>query len=94
MTVRHYQFYLFDDVPLIVEDDKGQTHTVVTKPFWLCKGQLWNYNWCGKYVDSPMFDPFYESEEDSDDYCLLTVRWNTGKYRIHCIASTFIKVLN
>ena len=82
MAVKFYQFYLFDDVPLILEDLSGVEYTVDPQG----SGHFHTCNMSTALL--------YAISEFEADACIVEALWNTKKYACKVIISSEIVVKN
>ena len=84
-NVRYYEFYLFDDLPLIVQDADGNEEEIV--PDYIDKFSEVNHT---------SFHDYFMCAKDNfkGDCCVLVCRWNTGNWAIVAIETPYIIVKN
>ena len=81
--IKNYRFYLFDDVPLIIENQGGAEHTIYPDMYT-------------NDIDGLMIGYMnYLNDIPKDkDVCVITSLWNTGKCSIVERYGSYIKVKN
>ena len=82
MFIRWYTFYLFDNVPLVVEDYLGYEFHI--RPMYSIGDvdvEEFAYNEWSNCVDQDYYD----------DVCAVIARWNTNKWTWCLLEGTFIR---
>ena len=85
-NVRYYEFYLFDDLPLIIEDIDGEESEIY--PDYIDKFSE---------VSHTAFNDYFLAARDhfeGEDCCVVVARWNTGNWAVVGIEGPYIKVKN
>ena len=81
--IKNYRFYLFDDIPLVLETMVGVEHTIVPD-MYICE------------IDRIMFGyiEYLNDLSKEKDICIITALWNTGKcavVELHGCSSVKVK---